>query len=186
MLDVDRQPNTTPHRQRRKGGGATFSRPRRDSLGGCPEDSAVSSCDGRSGTHYRAGPDVDVKPSVCADADYAKEDAARRSGGAVLCGGSPVAWFSRTQKSVTLSTTEAEYVAMGDGVKEALFVHGMLEFLSPGKKLKGIRMLEDNGGAIALAENPISSSNSEHIDVRHHFLRDLVCLLYTSPSPRDS
>ena len=35
-------------------------------------------------------------------------------------------------------------------------------------------MLEDNEGAIALAENPISSSNSKHIDVRHHFLRELV------------
>ena len=128
------------------------------------------------GLIYRAGPDVDVNLSVYADADYAKEDAARRSvsGGAVLCGGSPVARFSRTQKSVTLSTTEAEYVAMGDGVKEALFVHGVLEFLSPGKKLRGIRVLEDNEGAIALAENPISSSNSKHIDVRHHFLRELV------------
>ena len=128
------------------------------------------------GLIYRAGPDVDVNLSVYADADYAKEDAARRSvsGGAVLCGGSPVAWFSRTQKSVTLSTTEAEYVAMGDGVKEALFVHGVLEFLSPGKKLRGIRVLEDNEGAIALAENPISSSNSKHIDVRHHFLSELV------------
>ena len=128
------------------------------------------------GLIYRAGPDVDVNLSVYADADYAKEDAARRSvsGGAVLCGGSPVAWFSRTQKSVTLSTTEAEYVAMGDGVKEALFVHGVLEFLSPGKKLRGIRVLEDNEGAITLAENPISLSNSKHIDVRHHFLRELV------------
>ena len=82
--------------------------------------------------------------------------------------------FSRTQKSVTLSITEAEYVAMGDGVKEALFVHGVLEFLSRGKNLKGIRVLEDDEGAIALAENQISSSNSKHIDVRHHFLRELV------------
>ena len=59
-------------------------------------------------------------------------------GALVLVGGSPVAWFSRTQKCVTLSTTEAEYVAMEDGVKEALFINGVLGFMLPGTTLKGI------------------------------------------------
>ena len=49
-----------------------------------------------------------------------------------------MAWFSRTQKCVTLSTTEAEYVAMGDDVKEALFINGVLGLI-----LKGIKVLED-------------------------------------------
>lgn len=84
-----------------------------------------------------------------------------------------VNWFSRTQKSVTLSTTEAEYVAMGDGVKEALYVRGILRFLRPEMKFSGISVFEDNQGAIALAENPLSSSNSKHIDVRRHFVREL-------------
>ena len=55
------------------------------------------------------------------DADYAHKADDRRSvsGVAVCCGGTLVSWFSRTQKCVTLSTTEAEYVAMADGVKEA-------------------------------------------------------------------
>ena len=35
-------------------------------------------------------------------------------------------------------------------------------------------MLEDNQGAVQLAQNPITNSNSKHIDVRHHFLRELV------------
>ena len=39
------------------------------------------------------------------------------SGGAIMCGGACVCWFSRTQKCVTLSTSEAEYVALGDAVK---------------------------------------------------------------------
>ena len=42
------------------------------------------------------------------------------------------------------------------------------------KHRKCLRVLEDNQGAIALAENPLSSSNSKHNDVRHHFIRDLV------------
>ena len=56
------------------------------------------------------------------DADYAHKAEDRRSvsGVAVCCGGTLVPWFSRTQKCVTLSTTEAEYVAMANGVKGAL------------------------------------------------------------------
>ena len=38
-----------------------------------------------------------------------------------MCGGAFVCWFSRTQKCGTLSTSEAEYVALGDAVKELLF-----------------------------------------------------------------
>ena len=111
-----------------------------------------------------------------ADADYASKATDRRSVSCavVTCGGAPVAWLSRTQKCVTLSTTKAECVAMGDGVKEALFVRGVLSFLVPDHKLGGITVLEDNEGAKALAENHLSSSNSKHIDVRHHFLRELV------------
>ncbi|CAB1120503.1 unnamed protein product [Ectocarpus sp. CCAP 1310/34] len=77
-------------------------------------------------------------------------------------------------KCVSLSTSEAEYIAMGDGVKEALFVNGMLQFLRPSAKPRKIDVFEDNEGAIALAENPLSSSRSKHIDVRHHFLRNLT------------
>ena len=85
-----------------------------------------------------------------------------------------VVWISRTRKCVSQSTSEAEYLAMGDGVKEALFVNGMLQFLRPGRKPRKIDVFEDNEGAIALAENPLSSSSSKHIDVRHHFLRNLT------------
>ena len=63
---------------------------------------------------------------------------------------------------------------MGDGVKEALFVNGMLQFLRPSVEPRKIEVLEDNEGAIALAENPLSSCRSKHIDVRQHFLRNLT------------
>ncbi|CAB1110037.1 unnamed protein product [Ectocarpus sp. CCAP 1310/34] len=58
-----------------------------------------------------------------ADADFASKAADSRSvsGGIVTCGGGAASWFSRTQKCVTLSTTEAEYVALGDVVKEIFF-----------------------------------------------------------------
>ena len=119
---------------------------------------------------------VEIGTAVFVDADFASKANDRRSvsGVIVLVAGCIVAWFSRTQKCITLSTSEAEYVGMGDGVKEALFVDGVLKFVMPSKKVDKIEVLEDNEGAIALAENPLSSCNSKHIDVRHHFLRALV------------
>ena len=90
---------------------------------------------------------------------------------------------SRTQHCVTLSTTEAEYVTMAEGAKEGLFVRSVLSFMQPRKNKVNsdvyeienkIEILEDNEGAKAMAENPLSSGRSKHIDVRWHFLRDLV------------
>ena len=59
-----------------------------------------------------------------ANADYASKATDRRSvsGRAIMCAGPCVCWFSRTQKCVTLSTTEAEYVALADTIKEVIFL----------------------------------------------------------------
>ena len=67
------------------------------------------------------------------DEDYAHKVEDRRSVSdvALSCRGALVSWCSRTQKFVALSTTEAEYVAMADGVSEALHVRGILAFLMP-------------------------------------------------------
>ena len=44
----------------------------------------------------------------------------------------------------------------------------------PGKGMPYFSIFEDNQGALQLSQNPVSNSNSKHIDVRHHFLRELV------------
>ena len=118
--------------------------------------------------------DYDLETYVDADYAHKADDKRSVSGVAVCCGGTLVSWFSRTQECVTLSTTEAGYVAMADGVKEALYVRGVLVFLMPSLGSPSIGVFEDNKGAIDLAKNPLSSSNSKHIDVRYHFLRELV------------
>ena len=56
------------------------------------------------------------------------------------------------RNSITLPTTEAEYVAMADGVKEAHYVGGVLVFLMPSLGSPSIGVFEDNKGAINLAE----------------------------------
>ena len=128
------------------------------------------------GITYQRGTSASISLEVFADADYASKATDRRSvsGGAIMCGGACVCWFSRTQKCVTLSTSEAEYIALGDAVKELLFLRQVWRFMLPGKGMPCFPIFEDNQGAVQLSQNPVSNSNSKHIDVRHHFLRELV------------
>ena len=79
------------------------------------------SCD--FGITYQRGTSVGISLEVFADADYAASKATDKrsvSGSATICGGACVYWFSKTHKCATLSTSEADYVAFGDAVKELL------------------------------------------------------------------
>ena len=120
--------------------------------------------------------DGDRKLSVYVDADYANKDNDRRSvsGVAVMVGGTVVNASSTTQHCVPLSTREAEYVAMAQGAKTALFTKAVLDFVQPELANETIDLFEDNQGAIARAENPIRGGRTKHIDVRYHFTRELV------------
>ena len=111
---------------------------------------------------------------VYADADYADKANDRRSvsGITVTLGGTVVNHASKTQHVVPLSTSEAEYIAAGVGVKEALFVHAVLSFIAPETRGASMKVLEDSQGAEALVENPLSSARSKRIDLRFHFIRD--------------
>ncbi|CAB1107751.1 unnamed protein product [Ectocarpus sp. CCAP 1310/34] len=100
--------------------------------------------------------------------------------------GGCISWFSRTQKCVTLSTTEAEYVSLADVMKEVLFLRQVWRFMLPEAGMPGIPVFEDNQGAIQLAQNPISNSNSKHIDVRHHFIRELADTLFAETTVSNS
>ena len=120
--------------------------------------------------------DGDRRRSVYLDADYANKDNDRRSvsGVAVMVGGTVVNASSTTQHCVSLSTSEAEYVAMARGANTALFTKAVLDFLQPELANETIDVFEDNQGAITIAENPISGGRRKHIDVRYHFIRELV------------
>ena len=111
-----------------------------------------------------------------ADADYTNKAIYRRSvsGGVVMCAEACVCLFSRTQKCVTLSTTEAEYVALADTIKEVIFLGYVWSFILIGLGSACITVFEDNKGARHLAHNLMPASNSKHIDVRHRFLREVV------------
>ena len=90
--------------------------------------------DGREQTPSGMGSGVDLELYV--DSDVASRDTNRRSvsGGVVMCAEACALFFSSTQKSVTLSSTEAEYVALAAGIKEMFFFTVCLEFYLSGPR----------------------------------------------------
>ena len=76
-------------------------------------------------------------------------------------------------KSVVLSTTEAEYVAVSEVVKEIKFLYQMLKSMETMVPLP-IKVQVDNVGAIWLANNSSVSERTKHVDLWAHFVRDMI------------
>ena len=112
--------------------------------------------------YFREGLCLVFSLEVFANADYASKATDRRSisGGLIMCGGASVCWFSRTQKCVTVSTSEAKYVALGDAVKELLFLRQVWRFMLPSKVMPYFPVFEDNQGAVQLAQNPSTNRST--------------------------
>lgn len=112
---------------------------------------------------------------VCyCDADWAGDKVDRKSTSGYLfqLGTSTIAWCSQKQKTVALSSTEAEYVAVSLAARELLWLRQLL--FDMGGALSGpTTILEDNQGCIKMVESNRLSSRTKHIDISHHFLRDL-------------
>jgi hypothetical protein len=108
------------------------------------------------------------------DSDYAKDTDTRKSvsGTSTFLNGSPINTRSNTQKSVTLSVTEAELVAATQCAQDMLFNMRILE--SMGLKVKKPMILEvDNKGAVDLTHNWSVGGRTRHVEVRQYFLRNL-------------
>ena len=109
------------------------------------------------GISFQRGGVMDLHLSGFADADFASKAADRHSvsGGVVICRGGVIAWFSRTQKCVTNSTIEAEYVALDDLVKELLFLRQVWLFFLLSATMPLMPVYEDNeGGGDLACEHP--------------------------------
>ena len=108
------------------------------------------------------------------DSDYAGDLDKRRSttGYEFTFAKAPVSWKSTLQSTVALSTTEAEYMAVTEAVKEAIWLQGLLSEL--GMKQKHIKVHCDSQSAIHLAKNQVYHARTKHIDVRYHFVREIL------------
>ena len=111
---------------------------------------------------------------VYVDADWGGDAADRKSnsGYCMKFMGSTIAWRSRKQSLVTLSSTEAEYIALTEAIQEVLWLRRLLKDMNQ-EITCPITVFEDNQNCIRLLQNPKSSSRTKHIDVKYNFVRDL-------------
>ncbi|MCO5600789.1 hypothetical protein L7F22_054904 [Adiantum nelumboides] len=86
--------------------------------------------------------------------------------------GGALSWRSRLQTCVTQSTTEAEYVATSEACKEAIWLGRLVTDL--GIKEETPMLHCDNQSAIQLARNAVYHSKTKHVDVKYHFIREMV------------
>jgi hypothetical protein len=117
-----------------------------------------------------------LKPiiEVYSDSDYGGDigDGKSTSGCLVRFNGDLINWYSRKQRIVAVSTTEAEYIALSEAVKEALWYRSwILEVLS--QDTRAI-IYCDNTAAIYLSGNDAIHDRSKHIRIRYHHVRDEV------------
>jgi hypothetical protein len=113
--------------------------------------------------------------TLYSDSDWAGDKNNRRSvsGFIIFLCGVPIMWKSRLQKTVALSSTEAEYYALSEAAKEIKFIIQVLQ--SIGQKIKlPVIVRVDNVGAIFMCENTTATARSRHIDARYHFIREFI------------
>jgi hypothetical protein len=108
------------------------------------------------------------------DSDWAGDRVDRKStfGGCQFLGRSLVSWSSKKQNCVSLSTTEAEYVAAASCCAQLLWMRQTLK--DYGVTCDKVPLFCDNESAIKISYNPVQHSKTKHIKIRHHFIRDHV------------
>ena len=109
-----------------------------------------------------------------ADADWAgdKSDRKSNSGFIFKLGNGPVSWTARKQQCVTLSSTEAEYVALSEACKELVWMMKLMRDV--GENIDGpVLIHEDNQSCISILEAEGECRRTKHIDTKYNFVRDL-------------
>ena len=83
------------------------------------------------------------------------------------------------QKTVAISSAEAEYIALKEATKESLYLQNFIKELFSYNIFKDYDLFNkvnliktDSLSAIELAKNPIYHARTKHIDITYHFIRD--------------
>ena len=136
-------------------------------------------------------PDAKMQLNCYVDADFAglwnvehEQDPVcvkSRAGFLLTLGGCLLLWVSKLQTEVALSTTEAEYIAMSQAMRELIPMRTLLQqvgttlhldFAKPA--IVHSKVFEDNDGDLKLATAPNISPRTKHIAVKYHFFREAV------------
>jgi hypothetical protein len=108
------------------------------------------------------------------DLDWASYQTMCRSqtGFFLKLGNGIMTWTSRAQRTVALSSTEAEYMAISDCSCQCVWIKTLLEEI--GYLPDPVPICGDNQGSIFIASNAVTDTCSKHIDIRYHYIRGVV------------
>ena len=125
------------------------------------------------GIFYKKGGDDEL--AAYTNSDYAGdlEDRKSTSDYVFLLSSGAVSWSLRKQPVVSLSTTEAEFIAAASCACQAVWLKRVLGKLSQNQG-KSTIICYDSSSAIKLSKNPVMHGRSKHIDVCFHFFRKLT------------
>ncbi|KAG6509698.1 hypothetical protein ZIOFF_027698 [Zingiber officinale] len=109
------------------------------------------------------------------DSDWAGSlDDCRSTSGYLFCiGTKPISWSSKKQNTVALSSTEAEYFGANEATRKVVWLRRLLLELQQ-KMDEPATIFCDNQSAIAMTKNPVFHARSKHIELRRHFIREMV------------
>lgn len=126
------------------------------------------------GLVYGRSSNIDSNIIGYVDSDYAGDLDKRRSltGYVFTLSGCAISWKATLQSTVALSTTEAEYMAAAEAVKEAIWLRGLVSDLGLLQDTSVVYC--DSQSAIHLTKNQMYHERTKHIDVRYHFIRDII------------
>ena len=130
------------------------------------------------GLKFRRGENLEIR-GFC-DSDWGGCPDTRRStsGYVFILGGAAVSWSSKRQMTVAMSSCEAEYLAATHAAKEALWLSSFIREIFIDSNIYRIdncvRIFSDSQSAIKLAKNSVLHARSKHIDIRAHFIRELI------------
>ncbi|KAM0001541.1 putative RNA-directed DNA polymerase [Helianthus debilis subsp. tardiflorus] len=125
------------------------------------------------GLKYRSG--GDGKLLGYSDSSFGTDLVDRRgtTGTVFYLSNNLITWSSQKQRTVALSSCEAEFMVATEAACQALWLRNLVSELT-GKKAECVKILVDNEGSIALMKNPVFHGRSKHIDTKFHFIRECV------------
>jgi hypothetical protein len=104
-----------------------------------------------------------------------------RTGYVITLGGCPISWSSKLQTEIALSTTEAEFIALSQAMRELIPTRRLLLEVATNMRLGGddkvtikSTVFEDNNGAISTAKAVKMTPRTKHIAVKYFFFKSHI------------
>ena len=94
------------------------------------------------------------------------------SGYIFMMSGGAICWESKKQGCIALSSSEAEYIALAEAVKESIWISRLLDSVLLHKFDFPLMLHVANQGSIKIARNNTCGNRTKHIDIQYHFARE--------------